>query len=184
MTRIIFYATKTDILNITNYVESKISLTYYLESIFFFTDEYGLIAPTYASAQDIANIGFASGKQTITCERYIIANATEPLLLQSKKFNNKMISYYESGNAPDSVLFTPAGLRPNPFIIEGILEQWSNSPNAKMIMNKFYYKMKKEFRKIMGCWVGPEAYELLVSGYKLTMNEESHPDFYLNPTES
>lgn len=179
MKRIFFFATKRDILMVTNEVERKLAVTYVLEHHDLYP-EYGDHAPKFDSAARIPTLGIATRKQTIACERYIVSEESMHVAPISRLVGEKHVTTYEMGSCPDSISFNSGGMWNDRVLINGLVKTWSDSGSAQRLMRSFYSSIKKNFiRKVGSYWVGPDAYQFLEDGGRLTLNVDADSSFDL-----
>ncbi|WP_155642079.1 hypothetical protein [Burkholderia cepacia] len=185
MKRIHFYATRDDILLITDSMESRQNLKYIL-TLHSLHPKYDGVAPIYESGRDIQSLGDAAKNQTGGCERYIVVERSVNVIPVSRFIGKdtpsggKWYVDYEIGNCPEGVEFNAGGLWSSEILINGLIQTWSDDPAAQKLMRQAAAAMKKYFpAKIDAYWVGPEAFELLKSGFRLTSNAAAGPEFDL-----
>ncbi|WP_155626242.1 hypothetical protein [Burkholderia vietnamiensis] len=185
MKRIHFFATKNDVLLITDFIESKGDVKYILSHHHFF-QEYGAEAPIFNSARNIPDLGVAAKSQTGSCKDYILVGrsvAVEPMsrfIGENLPEGGKWYTAYESGNCNEGVAFNAGGFWSDGTLINGLIQTWSDDSAAQKIMRQAASAFKKYYpAKINVFWIGPEAYELLKSGRRLTQNVAASPEFDL-----
>ncbi|CAG9203107.1 hypothetical protein BVI2075_320192 [Burkholderia vietnamiensis] len=92
---------------------------------------------------------------------------------------------YESGNCNEGVAFNAGGFWSDGTLINGLIQTWSDDSAAQKIMRQAASAFKKYYpAKINVFWIGPEAYELLKSGRRLTQNVAASPEFDLKITNA
>ncbi|MEM5450766.1 hypothetical protein [Paraburkholderia guartelaensis] len=85
---------------------------------------------------------------------------------------------YELGNIPDGIEFNAGGFWEERVLISGLIQTWSESTSAQQLMRKFFTAMKKTFKeKVNVYWIGPEAFQFLEKGGRLTLNVSAAPSF-------
>ena len=177
MKRIYFFATKIDILTVANTVEEKTRLQYILAH-HRLHPAYGPTAPTYPSVARFPHLGIATAKQTGSCERYIVAPLTAPIVPVTRVIGGNPETFFEVGNCPDCVEFNAGGLWGGQVLINGLVQTWSDSKEAQRLMRLFMSAFKNVFiQKIGAYWIGPEALEFLRGGGRLTLNVDADPSF-------
>jgi hypothetical protein len=86
------------------------------------------------------------------------------------------VTAYEAGNCPDCVEFNAGGFWEEKVLISGLIQTWSDSKEAQRLMRLFLSSIRKHFKeKINAFWIGPEAYEFLVNGGRITQNTDAAP---------
>jgi hypothetical protein len=161
---------------VTDAVEKQLSLRYILAYHNLFP-EYGGGAQ-YESASQIPTLGVATRKQTATCEKYIVANRSTQVEPITRVVAGRSSTVYEPGNCSDCIEFTAGGLWDGSILINGLIQTWSEGALAQQLMRKFSSAMKKTFtEKINSYWIGPEAFQFLKDGGRLTLNIDAAPSF-------
>lgn len=177
MKRIFFFATKSDILAVTSLVEQNSALTYVLSHHNLFP-EYGGVAPQYESASEIPALGIATRRQTSSCERYIVVNRSTHVEPVTRVYGGTEKAEYEQGNCPDSIEFNAGGVWEKEVLINGLIQTWSESTLAQQLMRKLFTAIKKTFNeKANAYWIGPDAFQFLENGGRLTLNVDAAPSF-------
>lgn len=170
MKRIYFFATKGDISSITAEVEKQFPLKYVLAHHDLFP-EYSDRAPWYESAIQIPTLGIATRKQTTSCERYIAMDRSTQIEPVARLIGGVSRIAFELGNCEDCIELTSGGFWNEDVLISGLVQTWSEGASAQRLMRKFSSLMKKIFSQKSGVyWIGPEAFEFLKNGGRLTLN--------------
>jgi hypothetical protein len=179
MKRIHFFATKADILTAMDTLEGKAPLTYTLAQ-HRLHPLYASVAPRYQSLSQFPDLGIAASGQTSRCERYIVASPSTVVLPLTRNVNGRSVTAYELGNCPDCVEFNAGGFWEQKVLINGLVQTWSDSKEAQRLMRVFMLAFRKTFDRRIGVyWIGPEAFEYLKSGGRLTLNVDADPSFDL-----
>lgn len=179
MRRIFIFATKADLLSVTNLVEKTEDLRYTLafDNLF---PEYKGVAPQYRSAAEILTIGIATRDQTARCENYVVSRVKTSVTPTQSMIGGKPVTHFVPGRYPDCIEFNAGGLWGEDILISGLIQTWSDSLPAQQLMRKFSAALKKQFaKKINGYWVGHEAYAFLLQGGRLTINVSADASFDL-----
>lgn len=147
-------------------------------------------APVFESASLIPELGIAAGSQTGRCEQYVVACAptlVEPMTRYiglPPPGKGRSVTAYEIGNCRDCVQFNAGGFWQETVLLNGLIETWSDSEPAQQLMRQFMSAIKKNFKeKINAYWIGPEAFEFLKDGGRLTLNVDAAPSFDLKIPE-
>ncbi|MCK4118757.1 hypothetical protein G7939_21010 (plasmid) [Ralstonia solanacearum] len=185
MKRIYLFATKSDILLITDAVEAKGAVKYILAH-HNLHPKYGPVAPVYQTARDIPDLGIAAATQTGRCERYLVAESSTEVKPMARYVGEnlpeggEMIAAYEAGNCRECVEVNAGGLWDGQVLLNGLIQTWSDDAAAQRLMRRYASALKKLFGKqINSYWIGPEAYEFLKNGGRLTLNVNADPSFDL-----
>ncbi|MPV64319.1 hypothetical protein [Burkholderia sp. BE17] len=189
MKRIHFYATKDDSLSLTDFVEGRQEVKYILSHHHFY-QECGAEAPVFNTARDIPDIGLGTQGDTARCKNYILVERSVEVVPMSRFIGRnlpeggKWYTAYEPGNCTKGIEFKSGGIWSDGTLINGLIQTWSDDPAAQKLMRQFASAMKKVFKEKIGIyWVGPEAYELLRQGGRLTLNVAAGPEFDLKIPE-
>ncbi|CAB3657181.1 hypothetical protein LMG24238_01472 [Paraburkholderia sediminicola] len=182
MKRIYLFASKNDILLITDMVENKGAIKYILAQ-HDLHPKYGAVAPVYETARSIPDLGAAAGSQTGSCERYLVVERSTEVLPVTRLIGGKLpgggklITAYEMGNCSECVEFNAGGWSSG-VLLNGLIQTWSEGLAAQRLMRRFASALKQQFKtKINAYWIGPEAYEFLKNGGRLTLNVDAAPSF-------
>jgi hypothetical protein len=179
MKRIHFYATRNDILDVTRNIELKHKLKYILTFHTLFP-QFSNIAPEYNCASDIPKIGIASRKSSNGCEKYLVAETAAELIPSTELIGGKLITAYRPGSCAQCITFNAGGFWQEEVLLNGLIETWSSDSAAQRLMRQFQVAIKKGFKEKIGeFWVGPEAFEFLRNGGRLTINVSAAPKFDL-----
>ncbi|MGO4565486.1 hypothetical protein AB4Z52_10530 [Rhizobium sp. 2YAF20] len=179
MKRIFFYATGRDIFSVTRLVEEKMSLKYILANHDLYVPP-GDDAPVYYSASSISGLGKASRPASATCERYVVAEKNVSINMITEKVKGIDKAYFSISNCADCIEFNAGGMWEDKVLLNGLIQTWSDSKLAQRLMRQFQSAFKKNnFERIAYFWVGPEAYELLRQGGRLTRGTDAASSFDL-----
>jgi hypothetical protein len=183
MKRIFFFATRNDILSITDSVESGQTLKYILAH-HNLHPKYRNGAPIYNSAHEIPDFGIAAAGQTNRCERYLIVDESVDVLPVSRLVGENLpdggawITAYEAGNCSQCVQLNAGGFWNSEVLINGLVQTWSDSAEAQRLMRRFASAVRRQFAtKIGEYWIGREAFEFLKRGGRLTLNVAAASSF-------
>lgn len=184
MKRIHFFSTKDDIRLISDFAEKKIDLKY-ISTRHHVYPFHEMASLTHESARDIENLGIASASQTGSCEKFVVVERSTTVSPEITHIGanlpdgGKLYTYYSVANCANAIEFN-AGGEYRGALINGLIQTWSDAPGAQKLMRLFLSAFKKEFNVKVGVyWIGPEAYEFLKNGGRLTHNFEAGSEFDL-----
>lgn len=173
MPRTIFFATRDDLLAILDPIERKLGLVYF---------PYGRFpessVPQYASAAQIPDLGLSPTGHDGTDLRYLILPSTVPFVLRKNKYLPEVM-FVDHDENPSAVVLLPGGCYGEDCIIQGMFLAWSTDDNAMELLNQYRRSLRRKFRRVIDCYVGPVAYEWLRRGARLTPSAQSSPELYL-----
>ncbi len=189
-----FYATKDDLLVVTERVESEMSVKY-----IHFGTAIRLPPESFTSAAQIPNLGEASHPSAVGCETFLVCDQettirSEALKILSEEDVNRSIMPNKAPLGaligveryainqllnPDTITFTPGGIWNDEILLHGGIGTASQSELSDALMKRFRAAIKRSFSKIRAFYFGPQALVLLKSGTRLTISAESPPEFDL-----
>ncbi|SNU89468.1 hypothetical protein [Pandoraea sputorum] len=177
MKRIHFFATRNDMLAVTDLVERKIPVTYVRSHQSLFPEYRGDVG-RYESAVDIPRLGDAVRGQTSSCERYIVVNRFTRVDPVARTYRDETVEDYELGNCPEGVELNAGGFWEGEVLINGLIQTWSEGALGQQLMRKFLSSIKTTFKvRLNGYWIGLEAYQFLEGGGRLTLNVDANSSF-------
>jgi hypothetical protein len=169
MKQIHFFATRTDLLSVTDLVEQQLPIKYVLAGNFASPN-----SDTYLSATDIPSFGRASVESSIGCDTFLVCARELPI--EARPFDlysgERRYAFDQLCNG-DTVTFTAGGIWKPDVLLNGRVATVSDSAPAQLLMRRFHLAMKKRFVKIKAFHVGPEAVVMLDSGKRLAGAEQS-----------
>jgi hypothetical protein len=175
MKRILFFATKEDILLILNAVEQKGPLRYVRMD--HFTNP---VYESFARGAEIPNLGKASAASAISCDSFLISESTVTTQVRPIKTAAGVERFcVDQLVNPDTVTFTPGGIWNEDILLHGRIATVSESQASQELMKRFRIALNKDFTKIKSFLVGPKALTLLKAGKRLTISAQSPQDFDL-----
>lgn len=170
-----FYATRDDWVTLLCCMERNIEIHYMRSG----ACPLGQIPARYESCLEIPNLGFSTTPSSISSATYIICN--KRLLLTPRQVGSgehRRLTYDQLEN-PETVTFTPGGIWGNKVLIFGRIATVSNSLFSQSFFKIIKKIVRKEYKKAQSYWVGPNARRLYLSGYRLTIAEQTPPKFDL-----
>jgi hypothetical protein len=172
MTRILFFSTRADLLTVLEPIEGERGLVYY---------PYGRYPKSskprrYASAAQITELGYSPTGNDDTDTWYLILPSTTPLVLRKNRYVPDEI-FVDHDDNPAAVVLIPGGCYGRKCIIQGTLLADGKYAEAMKLLNAYRRRLRKEFRRVPDCYVGPAAFELgQKKSVRLTDSARSSPD--------
>ncbi len=189
-----FFATKDDLLAVTERVESEMPIKYVR-----FGNTIKLPPETFSSAAQIQNLGIASHRATVGCDKFLVCDSTTKIRAERlKTITEEIVERSDTGNKeflralvglerfsidqlynPDTITFNPGGFWKEDILLHGGVDTASNSEASLKLMRHFKAAIKSKFSKVKMFYVGPQALALLKQGKRLTAGEQSPPEYDL-----
>ena len=175
MRRIRFFALKDDLLPVLQHIESKGSLRY-TRFGHFPTPQCG----SFVRAAEIPNLGIAKNESSIGCDMYLVAEMGVAINTRRIERNSgEVVFSVDQLLNPDTVCFRPGGLWRDEIVLDGEVATVSDTNRAQDLMKRFKSGVRKHFTSVRGTHVGAKALEMLRAGKRLTLAEQSPPQFDL-----
>jgi hypothetical protein len=170
-----FFALRDDLLSVLEEVESKSQPVYTLAKLY--------PSPTvrqFERASNITQLGIAAGEQTTLCDSYLITDAgLEIHSAEIRRWDGSVVYSVDQSLNPESVMLTAAGKWREGIIIAGNISSVSNTSISHAWMRKCRASIKRRFTRINAFWVGPSALQSWKSGCRLTIAQQSPPEYDL-----
>ena len=162
-----FFATKEDLVNLLRAIEIKGSLKY-VPAGRSLTPDF----ECFSKGEDIPKLGiatFASSSNWVETKVRLVNHSDG---IKSYRIDQSM--------NPDTVVFWPGGMWTQDILLMGSVGTASDSVASRRVMRRFHTAIKKYFARTRnGYYVGPAGRKLLESGKRLTIAEQSPPEFDL-----
>jgi hypothetical protein len=190
-----FYATKEDLLAVTGLFESGTRVKYVR-----FGTVTKLPPESFGTAAEIPNLGNANHPSAVGCHKFLVCDAKEMIrprrlkTLTELDVNQTAFVVDERPlmaligvdrfaidqlDNPDTITFTPGGVWKEDILLHGGIGTASQSKTSEALMKRFRTIVKKAFVKVQAFYVGPQAFELLRRGKRLTISAQSPQEFDL-----
>lgn len=179
MKRILFYATREDLLPVLREFESKETLKYVRTGLFP-THSYD----TIEHGAQIEGLGKATADSASLSETFLVCRRETPVKVRPITGGTVQRFAIDQLWNPDTVVFTPAGLWNDEALLHGRLGTISDKPSAQALMRRFNAAMRKNYTKVNSFWVGPKALDYLKSGKRLTIAVQSPKEFDLKTSDA
>jgi hypothetical protein len=173
--RINFFALKADLFVILNEVESKRPLRFTL-----IQDSVTPRVQEWFRGTHIPELGQAYGEQAALCHMFLLTDWQSPVFaFPHQLMNGETRFVVDQSSNPDSVVMNPAGKWKSDIVIAGSFATISDSSVSQALMGLLNRTIRNHFTRIKAFWVGPEAMIGFRQGYRLTVAEQSPPEFDL-----
>ena len=159
-----FFATERDLKAVLAAVESQRRIKY-TEAGMFDTAE----TTTFASGLQIPNLGLAPSGDHNLEPFWLITDGGANVEVKGVPQRRGGIRYgIDPGLNPESVVIWPGGVFKDSCVIAGQIGTAMMNPTSMELLNLFKREIRRQFKRIKSFFVGPEAEQLLDSGYRLT----------------
>ena len=171
-----FYATADDLLPVFERVEKRHSLAYTLRGLF----ESPVLTTVFSGAA-IPTLRAPAPVSSASCgHQYLATPFTVPIHVREVPQVRGGIRYtFDQATTPDSVEVTPGGFFRPEVLLYGRVATISTTPFSKQVYRAFTSAIAAHFVRVRAFYVGPQAAELLRSGYRLTIGADSPPEYDL-----
>jgi hypothetical protein len=170
-----FFASPDDLLSVFERVESRHSLSFVLAGMF----ETSQFALFHAGAA-LPTLRLPADRQSIGCPTYLVLWGSTPVNVRSVRQRTGGTRYaIDQLENPDSITLTHGGFHSPNVLISGRVATVSVTPTGKKLQSAFSNAIAKQFTRVNAFYVGPEAYELLRQGCRLTFNADTPPEYDL-----
>jgi len=176
MKRIAFYALRNDVLAILNHLEAAHPVRY-----IDINDYKNPVPKEWCHGRDIPGLGHATSETGHTGDQFLIieAGVTVNHSASVQRDGTKRFDIHQVNN-PQSIILAHAGEWSEEIILAGEFVTMSTTPLSQALMRSAYAGIRATFTKIgKHYWVGPEAFARFKAGARLTMAEQSPPEFDL-----
>jgi hypothetical protein len=170
-----FFASADDLLSVFERVESRLSVSFVLARMF----ETSQFALFHAGAA-LPSLRLPASRQSSGCPTYLVGLSSTPVNVRSVPQRTGAVRYaIDQLENPDSVTLTHGGFHSPDVMISGRVATISATPTGKKLQAAFSNAIAKQFTRVNAFYVGPEAYELLRQGCRLTFNVDAPPEYDL-----
>ena len=174
--RVRFYATSRDILSVLALVEDKCRVQYIRTG----NNDHPRVS-RYLRGAEIPEIGIADQGTGSVCRAFLVMLAETTLNVDTFRGSDGHTRYSISQLLnEDSVVFRPAGMWRSSILLCGEVATLSGSDHALLLMKHFRAAIRKLFKCYGIQWIGPEAMALWASGSRLTIADQSPPEYNLD----
>lgn len=174
MKQFLFYATRSDILQIIDSIEEDRELQYIRMGNSAKRD-----ITTFKRGRDIPNLGSADCSTGSLCESFLITSRS--IVAEARRIESRDGPLYcvDQLSNPESVVFTPAGRWGEDVILNGRIGSASDSLFSGDMIKRTGYAFKKYFTKIKSYQVGSQSLVCGKSGIRLTISADAPSEYDL-----
>ncbi|MBX3381675.1 MAG: hypothetical protein KF805_16390 [Phycisphaeraceae bacterium] len=173
MTQIAFFATRTDILGVLRPIERARPIKYVVTG-----NKLDRDFPEFLSAETIAGLGSAIGDSAVTCERYLICDASLSLAVRTIDGTGGMKRYcMDQLINGDTISFCAGGLHNSGALLCGSVGTASSTRASVELMAMVRREIDSQFVRLKGYRIGPIALQLLNHGKRFTPSIHSPPEY-------
>ena len=136
----------------------------------------------YDRGSDIPNLGIAACESAIAYDTYLVYEPDVSIEARVIDESSGIRSYrIDQLINPDTISFSPGGIWKREIALYGRVATVSASfsESAKLLMRRFQSAIRKRFVRLKAYYVAPKALELLKSGKRFTIAEQSPREFDL-----
>lgn len=163
MSRIILYATRSDLLGVLATVEAEHELQYVKVG-----DQEGPEPTTYLRAADIPGLGIAKDGGALEEDRWYVLPRAARVVVDEILLPGREPRYFVGARLnPDAVIILSGGRLDDRGIVQGIINPVSRSKAAMSIFKPLRKAFRGAFTASGETLVGPEALALYRSGMRL-----------------
>ena len=171
-----FFASPDDLLSVFERVESRHSVSFVLTGMFE-TSEFAL----FHAGAALPTLRLPASRQSIQCPTYLVVLRSTPVNVRSVPQRTGGVRYaIDQLENPDSTTLTHGGIHSPEVLISGRVATVSATPTGKKLQSAFSNAIENQFTRVNAFYVGPEAYELLQNGCRLTFNVDAPPEYDLD----
>ena len=170
-----FFASPDDLLSVFKRVESQHSVSFVLTGMFE-TSRFAL----FHTGAALPTLRSPASRQSIECPTYLVMPVSTPINVRSVPQRTGGARYaIDQLENPDSTTLTHGGFHSPDVLISGRVATVSGTPAGKKLQSAFSRAIAKQFTRVNAFYVGPEAYECLRQGCRLTFNVDAPPEYDL-----
>ena len=170
-----FFATRLDLLPLLDFLERDQRIKYVRFDVY---DHPG--APVHQRGIDIPSLGTADHESAEACTQFLVCHQDDDLLARRIDLYNGGVRYaYDQLINPNTIVFAPGGLWRENILLAGSFGSAPESDFSQRMMRRARSALRKRYRRINACYVGPEAEQLFLAGMRLTFAEQAPRDFDL-----
>jgi hypothetical protein len=134
----------------------------------------------WTTGRQLPNLGKADGEQAALCSAFLITDFSVPVVTRRiDQLDHQTRFDVDQLVNPDSIVLTPAGEWRGEMLLAGAFGTAHKTPLSQSLMRLVSSSVKRHFTKTKGYWLGPQALHQLQAGKRLTIAEQSPPEFDL-----
>lgn len=172
MSRIVLYATRTDLLGALAAVEALHELQYVRTG-----DHPGPDPTVYPRAADVPNLGVAKEGWSLEGDRWYIFPRTTRVVVDEVLLSGRASRYFVGARLnPDAVILLPGGRLDDRGVVQGGVNPVTKSETALSVFKLLRKVFRQTFTASGETLVGPEALALYRGGMRLAFSLHSPPE--------
>lgn len=174
MAHTLFFATRNDLLPVLAHAERAGALKYVRTGLY--------SSPhfeSFARGEDIPDLGRAAAAAAVGCASFLVCATDARVKIRHRRSDGINRYFIDQLLNPDTVIFEPGGAWTADIHLHGRVATASATEPAKELMKRFRAGIRKHFVTIGAYYLGPEARRLLMEGKRLTIAQQSPPEFDL-----
>ena len=161
--RITFYADSIDLSFLCKTVEERHDIKYY-QAGRFVTDEI----PYYKSLLELPDLGVSKGFTSVLVDYFLILPVNTQLNVREVAQHSGGVNYFiDQLHNPNSLIIRTGGFWEKKAVIPSAVGTLSTSESIMDIFREFAKQVRK-FKRVQSIAVGPNAYNYLLQGFRLT----------------
>lgn len=173
--QILFFATSIDLIEIIKSMEATTDIIFYEMGLF---NEPSITC--YKTVSEIPNFGICVEGDWNKDRRFLVMPATMPLKIREIPQRKGGIKYaVDALENQVSICFQFGGIFQDNALIPGSCDATFLTDFSEHIFKFFSLKVKRDFKKIEGYYVGKDGLEKLQLGWRLVTNVKLSKDFDL-----
>jgi hypothetical protein len=171
----LIFATHRDYSSGLALIEEELSLSYTVAGVFNTN-----VPLSFLSALDIPNLGSALTGDANHEADYLVMHADTPIAIEPVMQRAGGVRYFiDLERNPSGIHFRPSGMFEEKAVIRGRVARHLNNPKSATLYRVFVKTLTTGFKNVKGFLVGPEAYDLLKEGRRLTARIRSPAEYDL-----
>lgn len=174
MPQTLFFGLKDDLLPVFQMIERKGPLQYALTGVFSSPS-----LSVFNHGGDIPILGKATFASAIGSDAFLVCEVGQRIEVRNRVSDGVERFFVDQLMNPDTITFSPGGMWSEDIMLYGHVGSASDSEASIRLLRRFNAAIRKHFVKVGAYWVGPSALELLKSGKRLTIAEQSPKEFDL-----
>jgi hypothetical protein len=166
-----FFALRDDLVPVLDAAERIFDVKYVLAGMFE-SSSYEI----FNHGRDIPNLGEAEAASAVSCACYLVTMRATPVNVEPRRTIDGQRYCINQRINRDSITFSPGGLWREDILLYGRVATISASDLAQELLKGFGGPIMQQFRKVNAFYVGPQAFEMLEAGKRLTWAEQTPRD--------
>lgn len=170
-----FFATSADLRALLASIEARAELQY-VEAGLFDEERRNILS----SLTSLASLGTATAGDSNRELTYLVSQRSGDVNVRAVAQRRGGTKYaVDQLNNPHAIVFRPGGTHSGTILIAGMVGTVNETPTAMELMKMFSQEIKSHFARVKEYWVGPDAFQRLQSGARLTSSIAAPTEFDL-----